>query len=321
MFCFHFSNAVDMYCLVEGPWNLRGAVLILEETSLDSGHRNPMTEIPILGQSKNVSTPKISPLLTLEGFIECRMILAQPLSPVGSGKFPKVADGVVAEVLTDKIEQFGIKEEVGIIGPVQHVANDFNAGLRVLEAYPSLPLELVFLLLMNAINSLQIIADGATFSAFMNAWSRVAACGSSEVVHNPSITGRSLFPPNSSVLCKWPFKASGKNEYVTTRFVFDGAALAALKAQAASISHVRYPTLVDAVAALIWGCVIEAISKVTNEDITMATSETNPESGPVSPDMQHSGGTVYTTPYVAPAHGSVGLGERPEKFNGKDFKR
>ncbi|KAK3018427.1 hypothetical protein RJ639_003448 [Escallonia herrerae] len=53
----------------------------------------------------------------------------------------------------------------------------------------------------------------------------------------------------------------------------------------------------------------------------MATSETNPESGPVNPNVQHSGGTVYATPYVAPAHGSVGLGERPEKFNGKDFKR
>ncbi|KAK3002486.1 hypothetical protein RJ639_020339 [Escallonia herrerae] len=49
----------------------------------------------------------------------------------------------------------------------------------------------------------------------------------------------------------------------------------------------------------------------------MATSETIPESGPVHP----SGGTVYATPYVAPAHGSVGLGERPKKFNEKDFKR
>ncbi|KAK2997134.1 hypothetical protein RJ639_026659 [Escallonia herrerae] len=57
------------------------------------------------------------------------------------------------------------------------------------------------------------------------------------------------------------------------------------------------------------------------QDITMATSETNLESGPVNPNVQHSGGTVYATPYVAPAHGSVGLGERPEKFNGKDFKR
>ncbi|KAK3034821.1 hypothetical protein RJ639_033726 [Escallonia herrerae] len=54
-----------------------------------------------------------------------------------------------------------------------------------------------------------------------------------------------------------------------------------------------------------------------NKHIIMATSETIPESGPVHP----SGGTVYATPYVAPAHGSVGLGERPEKFNGKDFKR
>ncbi|KAK3006653.1 hypothetical protein RJ639_016758 [Escallonia herrerae] len=55
--------------------------------------------------------------------------------------------------------------------------------------------------------------------------------------------------------------------------------------------------------------------------ITMATSETNLESGPVNPNVQHSGGTVYATPYVAPAHGSVGLGERLKKFNGKDFKR
>ncbi|KAK3003669.1 hypothetical protein RJ639_018270 [Escallonia herrerae] len=37
----------------------------------------------------------------------------------------------------------------------------------------------------------------------------------------------------------------------------------------------------------------------------MATSETIPESGPVHP----SGGTVYVTPYVAPAHGSVGLAQ------------
>ncbi|KAK2997197.1 hypothetical protein RJ639_025540, partial [Escallonia herrerae] len=52
-------------------------------------------------------------------------------------------------------------------------------------------------------------------------------------------------------------------------------------------------------------------------DITMATSEIIPESGPVHP----SGGTVYATPYIAPAHGFVGLGERPKKFNEKDFKR
>ncbi|KAK3030145.1 hypothetical protein RJ639_037666 [Escallonia herrerae] len=50
-------------------------------------------------------------------------------------------------------------------------------------------------------------------------------------------------------------------------------------------------------------------------------SETIPESGPVHPNMQHGGKTVYATPFVAPAHGSVGLGERLEKFNGKDFKR
>ncbi|KAK3033129.1 hypothetical protein RJ639_036488 [Escallonia herrerae] len=58
-----------------------------------------------------------------------------------------------------------------------------------------------------------------------------------------------------------------------------------------------------------------------SRDITMDTSETNSKSGPVNPNMQHSGGTMYATPYVAPAHGSVGLGERPKKFNGKDFKR
>ncbi|KAK3038255.1 hypothetical protein RJ639_030864 [Escallonia herrerae] len=39
----------------------------------------------------------------------------------------------------------------------------------------------------------------------------------------------------------------------------------------------------------------------------MATSETIPESGPVHPNVQHGGGTVYATPYVALAHGSVGL--------------
>ncbi|KAK3035364.1 hypothetical protein RJ639_033648 [Escallonia herrerae] len=56
-------------------------------------------------------------------------------------------------------------------------------------------------------------------------------------------------------------------------------------------------------------------------DITMATSEINPDSGPVNPNVQHSSGIMYVMPYVASAHGSVGLGERLEKFNGKDFKR
>ncbi|KAK3003471.1 hypothetical protein RJ639_019380 [Escallonia herrerae] len=50
-------------------------------------------------------------------------------------------------------------------------------------------------------------------------------------------------------------------------------------------------------------------------------SETILKSGPVHPNVQHGGGTVYATPYVVHAHGSIGLGERPEKFNGKDFKR
>ncbi|KAK3014220.1 hypothetical protein RJ639_008965 [Escallonia herrerae] len=50
-------------------------------------------------------------------------------------------------------------------------------------------------------------------------------------------------------------------------------------------------------------------------------SETIPKSGPVHPKVQHGGGTVYLTPYVAHAHGSVGLDKRLEKFNRKDFKR
>ncbi|KAK3026523.1 hypothetical protein RJ639_041820 [Escallonia herrerae] len=41
----------------------------------------------------------------------------------------------------------------------------------------------------------------------------------------------------------------------------------------------------------------------------------------VNPNAQHGGGTIYATFYVVTAHGSVGLGERPKNFNGKDFKR
>ncbi|KAK3000376.1 hypothetical protein RJ639_020440 [Escallonia herrerae] len=50
-------------------------------------------------------------------------------------------------------------------------------------------------------------------------------------------------------------------------------------------------------------------------------SETIPKSGPVHPNMQHGGGTVNATPYVAPTHDSIGFSERPKKFNIKDFKR
>ncbi|KAK3033796.1 hypothetical protein RJ639_034367 [Escallonia herrerae] len=81
------------------------------------------------------------------------------------------------------------------------------------------------------------------------------------------------------------------------------------------------PIHVDTIKALILTGLFINCCYILLIDITMVTSETNPESGPVNPNMQHSGGTVYATPYVAPAHGSVGLGERPEKFNGKDFKR
>ncbi|KAK2977774.1 hypothetical protein RJ640_028919, partial [Escallonia rubra] len=90
-----------------------------------------------------------------------RMILAQPLSPVGLGKFSKVAGGIAAKVALagesidschvtslggTQTKQFGIKEEVGIMGSNYNLldqygsnldrrfigpaptANDFNAG-------------------------------------------------------------------------------------------------------------------------------------------------------------------------------------------------
>ncbi|KAK3018254.1 hypothetical protein RJ639_004489 [Escallonia herrerae] len=41
----------------------------------------------------------------------------------------------------------------------------------------------------------------------------------------------------------------------------------------------------------------------------------------IDPSAQHDGGTVYATPNVAVAHGSVGFSEKPKKFNRKDFKR
>ncbi|KAK3015095.1 hypothetical protein RJ639_006657 [Escallonia herrerae] len=53
----------------------------------------------------------------------------------------------------------------------------------------------------------------------------------------------------------------------------------------------------------------------------MTTSETNPESGHVNPKAQHGDGTTFAPSYVAPSNGSIRLGEKPEKFNGKDFNK
>ncbi|KAK3025075.1 hypothetical protein RJ639_044879 [Escallonia herrerae] len=98
------------------------------------------------------------------------------------------------------------------------------------------------------------LVDAAIFGAFMNAWSQAAARDSLDVGLNLSFIAPSSLPPNSTYLCKWPFRASGKSEYVTRRFIFHGTSLVALRAKAASISLVQYPISVEAVA-LFWICI------------------------------------------------------------------
>ncbi|XP_059459549.1 stemmadenine O-acetyltransferase-like [Corylus avellana] len=105
-----------------------------------------------------------------------------------------------------------------------------------------------------------MVADGTAFSAFLNGWAAIAR-KASELVY-PNFDAPSIFPQNdafSKEAAMTTFaKAYKSGRCVVTRVVFDGSAVASLKAKATS-SSVSNPTRVEVVSALLWKSIMTAL--------------------------------------------------------------
>ncbi|XP_059451829.1 BAHD acyltransferase At5g47980-like [Corylus avellana] len=109
---------------------------------------------------------------------------------------------------------------------------------------------------------LHTISDGITVSAFLKSWATIARGGDDVQLFCPDFTtAPTLFPPRdlASLTCSNRFLSAWKKEAicVTRRFVFDANAITTLKANAKG-EYVSNPTRYEALAALIWKCLISA---------------------------------------------------------------
>jgi shikimate O-hydroxycinnamoyltransferase len=106
------------------------------------------------------------------------------------------------------------------------------------------------------------IADGATATTFLGAWSATSRGDHVLEAVCPNFDAAKYFSPKD---IPWGLGDMGvtKENIVTRRLVFDKSSIAALKEKASSAagcSHVRFPTRVEAVSAFIWKSLM-AISK------------------------------------------------------------
>ncbi|XP_010048659.1 stemmadenine O-acetyltransferase [Eucalyptus grandis] len=102
------------------------------------------------------------------------------------------------------------------------------------------------------------IADAASVSAFLTAWSKIALNGinGKAKVITPFLKASELFPPKD-VNFQMPRRFTSREKLFTKRFRFDGESLARLRARFGSAT----PTRVEAVTALIWKSAVEAARK------------------------------------------------------------
>ncbi|XP_021800305.1 BAHD acyltransferase At5g47980-like [Prunus avium] len=105
-------------------------------------------------------------------------------------------------------------------------------------------------------------ADTSTLSTFINCWSATTHDESNKLMFPKFGVASLLSPLNLSNSETSPFQPDDavKEKCMTRRFVFDASEIAALQSKVAS-SVVPKPTRVEAVAALIWRCQIEASSR------------------------------------------------------------
>ncbi|XP_030544216.1 stemmadenine O-acetyltransferase-like [Rhodamnia argentea] len=102
------------------------------------------------------------------------------------------------------------------------------------------------------------IADGASVSAFLSAWSEIAINGidGEAGLITPFLKASELFQPED-INFQMPSGVISSEKLSTKRFRFDGKSLARLRARFGSAS----PTRVEAVTALIWKSAVEAARK------------------------------------------------------------
>ncbi|KAE8056062.1 hypothetical protein FH972_012860 [Carpinus fangiana] len=105
-----------------------------------------------------------------------------------------------------------------------------------------------------------MVADGTAFSAFLNGWAAIAR-KASELVY-PNFDAPLIFPQNDAfskeaVMTTFA-KAYKSGRCVIRRVVFDGSAVASLKAKATS-SSVPNPTRVEVVSALLWKSIMTVL--------------------------------------------------------------
>ncbi|KAF7851350.1 hypothetical protein BT93_L4081 [Corymbia citriodora subsp. variegata] len=102
------------------------------------------------------------------------------------------------------------------------------------------------------------IADGASVSAFLTAWSEISLnginCKASRIT--PFLKASELFPPKD-VNFQIPHRFTSREKLSTKRFRFDGESLTRLKARFGSTA----PTRVEALTTLIWKSAMEAARK------------------------------------------------------------
>ena len=134
------------------------------------------------------------------------------------------------------------------------------------------------------------IADGTTVASFLNAWGEtVRASGNTT---KPHIEAGLLFPATDKKFSS-PFSdPSGNENVIITRLLFDGTSLSRLKAEMEGCN----PTRVEAVTALIWKSMMEAVAKANSEEQnllrTFATHVVNIRSRMLPPLPEHCMGNV-----------------------------
>ncbi|XP_039165524.1 stemmadenine O-acetyltransferase [Eucalyptus grandis] len=102
------------------------------------------------------------------------------------------------------------------------------------------------------------IADGASVSAFLAAWSEIAINGvdGKANLKTPFLKASEIFPPKD-INFKMPSGVISREKILTKMFRFDGESLGRLRARFGSTA----PTRVEAVTALIWKSAVEAARK------------------------------------------------------------
>ncbi|XP_050366649.1 stemmadenine O-acetyltransferase-like [Argentina anserina] len=114
-----------------------------------------------------------------------------------------------------------------------------------------------------------MVVDGTAVTTFLKAWAARFRNISASDIWKPNFDAPSVFPQSNAfprdatIMSMWrDFRRMEK--CATRRFVFDAAAIAALKAKAAvsttSNSSLQNPTRVEVVTALIWRCIMAAFA-------------------------------------------------------------